>query len=434
MRIQRLVIETSGETLTFALHPRLTVVTGMGEGERESLASELIGALSSHHPGVHLELEDRGGRHLAVFSPLLGPHRIIDVDSATDVSAEFANSDGNPDLLEPLGLDLHQARSTMRFGASDLVIPEDLHPSIKVLAALDQRQLWTAAQELQDACDDLANPTLAPKSAAGDPAIVEEVMTRHDALAAALASFETTRRRTFLIGAFAACAIVPGKIYGGTIALILFAAVAATSVLISLIARAKVIRANAAAARSLSKTGACSQFGFQLQRLNDLLGEHSDRSLLMDRADARRRALAEWVRLAQDIPFDWAGEHRQEIEAAARLHEDVASLDFLLPDPTDPTGAETASLLRVLIARLAQVSSVAQEGLPLLLDDPFRGLAAGPKLALLELVGRSSGDPQIILFTDDEDVVSWARMEAIGGEMTIIEAAVLLTADPLGHL
>ncbi len=432
MRIQRLVIEDNGDVFTFALHPRLTVVTGMGNAERESLTTELIGALGSHHPGVHLEVEERGGRRLAVFSPPLGRHRIIDVGSATDVSAEFANTAGDPTLLQPLGLDLHQTRNTMRFGAADLVIPDDAHPSIDVLAALEQHEVWTAAQALQQASDDLANPTPAPQSPVADPVILEEVMARHDVLETTVTSFETTRRRTFLIGGFATGAIVPGTIYGGHAGL-LFAAVAVTSVLMSLIARARVARANRAATRSLAKAGARSQFGFQLERLNDLLGEHATRSLLMDRADARRHALAEWVRLAQDIPVDWALDHRQEIEAAAQVHRDVAPLDFLSTDPTDPAAAETASLARVLIARLAQLRSIGQEGLPLLLDDPFRGLAAGPKLSLLELVGRSSGDPQIIFLTNDEDVASWARMEALTGEMAIVETDVLQNADGLGQ-
>ena len=59
MRVERLVIEAGENTLTLDLHPRLTVVAGMGRVERESLVGELIGALGGTRPGLHLEVEER---------------------------------------------------------------------------------------------------------------------------------------------------------------------------------------------------------------------------------------------------------------------------------------------------------------------------------------------------------------------------------------
>ena len=43
------------------------------------------------------------------------------------------------------------------------------------------------------------------------------------------------------------------------------------------------------------------------------------------------------------------------------------------------------------------------------------------KPALLELLRRTAGTPQAILLTDDEDVASWARLEALAGELTVLE-------------
>jgi hypothetical protein len=40
---------------------------------------------------------------------------------------------------------------------------------------------------------------------------------------------------------------------------------------------------------------------------------------------------------------------------------------------------------------------------------------------LLELLGRSAGDPQIVFLTEDDDVASWARLEALTGELALIE-------------
>lgn len=42
---------------------------------------------------------------------------------------------------------------------------------------------------------------------------------------------------------------------------------------------------------------------------------------------------------------------------------------------------------------------------------------------LLELLGRSAGEPQIVFLTGDEDVASWARLEALTGEVALIEPA-----------
>src|SRR5215218_6206182 len=89
MRVERLVIEAGENTFTLDLHPRLTVVAGMGRIERDSLIGEIIGALGGSRPGVHVELEERRGRHLAVFRPSKGRARVVDVDRATDVTAEF---------------------------------------------------------------------------------------------------------------------------------------------------------------------------------------------------------------------------------------------------------------------------------------------------------------------------------------------------------
>ena len=46
---------------------------------------------------------------------------------------------------------------------------------------------------------------------------------------------------------------------------------------------------------------------------------------------------------------------------------------------------------------------------------------ASVKQWVLELVGRSAGSPQIVYLTDDPDVAAWARMEALSGELAIID-------------
>ncbi|MEY2459727.1 MAG: thiamine transport system ATP-binding protein, partial [Acidimicrobiaceae bacterium] len=51
----------------------------------------------------------------------------------------------------------------------------------------------------------------------------------------------------------------------------------------------------------------------------------------------------------------------------------------------------------------------------------FVELEGGLKPSLLELLGHGAASPQLIFLTEDEDVASWARLEALTGALSIIE-------------
>jgi hypothetical protein len=422
MRVERLVIEAGENTLTLDLHPRLTVVAGMGQVERESLVGELIGALTGTRPGLHLELADRRGRHLAVFRPTTGRHRIVDVDRARDVTGEFTDDGGDCNLLSKLDLDSRGARRLMRFGAADLAASSHRGQAVEILSSLDQRRVWAAASALRQAEGDLTSEAEAIGSAPEDAAMIEEVEARHYAVEQAADRFESIRHRTFLIGGTCAGLTLPGVKLAGAVGF-LFVAIALTAVLASLLARANVGRAARAEERALEEAGASSYLGFQLQRVNGLLANDANRKVLMDVAGARRAALAEWQQLAGDIPVDWALANREEIEEAARLRREVDALGAISSTAPQMSEDVTGDLAHVLVTRLAEVRSAGGEGLPLVLDDPFRDLDSSVKPMLLELLGRSAGEPQIVFLTEDEDVASWARLEALTGEVALIEPA-----------
>ena len=59
----------------------------------------------------------------------------------------------------------------------------------------------------------------------------------------------------------------------------------------------------------------------------------------------------------------------------------------------------------------------------MILDDAMGGVDPSIKPALLELLVRAAGHPQVLLLTDDADVAEWARIEAMTGDVAIIEAA-----------
>ncbi len=417
MRLERLVIEAGENTFTLDLHQRLTVVAGMGEGERNSLIGEIIGALGGSRSGVHVELEERSGRHLAVFRPAAGRHRVVDVDQVRDVTAQLSDADGACDLLEHLGLDTATAQRAMRFSPGDLATSSDRGKAVEVLAGLDQRRVWAAADALHSAEGELASEARALGSAPEDAALMDLVETRHMAVERAADRFEATRKRTFYIGGVSAVATLPAVLLADALGLA-FLAIAALAVVASLLARTSLIRATEAEEQALADAGAQSYLGFQLQRVNSLIGDDTSRRALMGVAGNRRSALADWHQLAGDIPVEWALENRDEIQAVAHLRRGVDALGALSEPTTDD---ETDGLAHALVTRLAEARSVAGEGVPLLLDDPFHHLEAPTKLLLLELLGRSAGDPQIIFLTEDEDVASWARLEALAGEVALIE-------------
>jgi hypothetical protein len=422
MRVERLVIEAGDNTLTLDLHRRLTVVAGIGSVERQSLIGELIGALAGTRPGLHLEIEDRRGRHLAVFRPTTGRHRIVDVDRARDVTAEFTDANGDCNLLTKLDLDSRGARRLMRFGSADLAASSHRGQAVEILSSLDQRRVWAAATNLRQAEGDLTSEAEAIGSAPEDAAMIEEVEARHFAVEQAVDRLETTRRRTFVIGGTCAGLTIPAVYAAGAIGF-LFIAVALVAVAASLRARANVDRATRAEEHALEEAGANSYLGFQLQRVNGLLANDANRKALMDVAGTRRAALAEWQQLAGDIPVEWALANREEIEEAARLRREVDALGTLSSSAPDVSDDMTGDLAHVLVTRLAEARSAGGEGAPLVLDDPFRDLDPSVTPLLLELLGRSAGDPQIVFLTEDEHVASWARLESLTGEVALIEPA-----------
>jgi hypothetical protein len=186
--------------------------------------------------------------------------------------------------------------------------------------------------------------------------------------------------------------------------------------------RARVTKAFDAEREALGEAGAQSYLGFQLQRVNGLVSSQENRKRLLAAAEDHRVAAARWAEIAGDVSVDWALEHHEAITAAAKLSEDIHSLGTLSETVEVDTDQATA-LAQALIARLvsARTLGVHHESFPVILDDPFVGLPAHMKPALLELLRRTAGTPQVILLTEDEDVESWARLEALAGELTVLE-------------
>ena len=151
MRFQRLLLEAGATTVTVDLHPRLTVIAGVGDLERESLVTELLAGLAGARPGTHLEVVEDGGRRLGVMHPTNGSrHRVVELESGNDVTGEFVDDQGEIDLLGALGLDLRSAKKKCRMSASDMVTEAAVDGAVANLARIDQNELWPAAEAVRD--------------------------------------------------------------------------------------------------------------------------------------------------------------------------------------------------------------------------------------------------------------------------------------------
>ena len=422
MRFERLVIEADENTFSLEFHPRLTVIGGVGRLEREGLISELVGSLSSSRAGVHAEVAADNGNRFAVFRPYGARARVIDVEASADVSARFADEDGVIDLLSVAGLDTRSAKRRLRLTASDLTTSTHHDQVIRQLAAIDAEVLWPLADRVAETQRILDEEAASTGSVAEDAAVVARIEERHQQFEEAQSRAEKFRRASFFVGASAALAAVPAAMWISRAVAMVFVIAAAVVTAASFVQNQRMERARKAEEEALAEAGAKSYLGFHLQRVNGLLDSEQARQRIMQAGSDHNEAMAEWAEIAGEIGPDWAQDHRAEIEEAARRRQDVDAISAG-PLPIDTDDDEIAALAHALVNRLDGVRSIgpAGESLPLVLDDSLNGLSPDLKAPLLEMLVRSSASQQIVFLTEDPDVTGWARVEAITGDLAILE-------------
>lgn len=155
-----------------------------------------------------------------------------------------------------------------------------------------------------------------------------------------------------------------------------------------------------------------------------------DQAALWDIAEAAMRdglqseAHMEWQDLAGDIDVQWAMERRAEIQAASRLRQHITALRSLSSSVPDLSDDDTVALAHGMVARVGDATHEQGVRPPVLLDEPFVSLEPAVVPLLLELLPGLFGDLQVILLTDDDAIASWARLEALAGELALIEPAL----------
>ncbi|GAC1318544.1 MAG: hypothetical protein NVSMB12_17390 [Acidimicrobiales bacterium] len=418
MRYQRLILEAGSNAVTVRFHPRLTVVAGVGRGERDMLVTELLGSLAGGRPGAHLELVDDSGRRLALIRPASGgADRVLEVDTGEDVTREFAGADGRSDLLRMLGLSAPEARSQCRLTSSDLAVESQGDHLVSSMAGADQAALWAAADRLLAADRVLAAESKAAGSDVDDAPLIEEIERRHSEFERAQQLNDSVRHHGIFIGGTCPPAAAVAKFaLHNAVAGFGFLAVAALTTVVSIVFRRRMEKAQAAEEEALARAGKESYIGFQLQRVDRMLDGQKSLARVAQASEEKRVATEAWRAVGGEVDPAWAIEHRVQIERLAARAAGTAPLD------TDINPAELAHWLAARFTALRHVGPTG-ESLPMILDDPMVGVEPSVKQWILELIGRSAGSPQVIYLTADPDVAAWARIEAMAGHLSVLEPA-----------
>ena len=420
---ERLVIEAATSTFTLELHRRLTVIAGAGELERDGLIRELIDSLGHGRPGVHAEVAADDGTRYAIYRPVDGPHRVVDVERALDVTHRFRDADGRIDLLGRSGVRGSEAQRRLRLTETDLTLGSREDEAVLSLAHVDQGRLWDTARKVRDREASVAELADAHGGAFDDAEVVAEVERRHAELEVAREGHEQVRGLSFVVGAIAALCVLPVTALVGLLGAVPLLAIAFAATTTSVWYWRQVEEAERAEAAALAPTGADTYLAFQLRRVNGSVVDDTHRRQMVRSADALRAARSEWELLAGDVPVDWAVGHRPQIEAAAGRVRRAAGVSSPMTLHLRPEEATAAALSEILVGRLAEARTAGPgaESLPLLLDDPLARVAPDVKPLLLEQLVRASADQQVVYLTDDEDVAAWARVEALTGAIDIVE-------------
>jgi hypothetical protein len=224
-------------------------------------------------------------------------------------------------------------------------------------------------------------------------------------------------------GIIAISTVPAAMVVGGIVAIpLILAAVAAT--LLSIVYWHRLENARQQEQNALRVAGANSYLNFQITRVNQLVAGDLHRKDLLAAAEYHRAALVEWQLLAGDVPVAWAMDHRGEVRhAAEQLRTAIGGTRNPMMSTLSEVEETTADVGRALLARLAEARSLGtgEETFPVFLDDPFANLPSEAKPGLLELLVQAGLQQQIIYLTEDPDVAEWARIEAITGDIAIIE-------------
>ena len=376
------------------------------------------------------------GRRFTVFRPPEATHRVIDIATGADVSDEFRSPSAIIDLLHPHGLDVATARRWMRIGPNDLATTTRSQQLISRLADIDQSDLWSAAARVRGA-EQRLNDEAHRDDPHEDGELVEQIEGSQQTLEHAVERAETSRRLAMQVGAVCLFAAVLIMWLGDNFKMALITlAIAVAVILAAFYFRRRSDIATAHLQEALKKAGADPtsastspastptsparrtgasgppratmpatprRGGMPSPATSPSMGAaaprgHHGRGPDAPRPGRRRRPLPRRRRRPRRRHRGPAPRHQPRRRRDGRAGR------------------------RAVLHRLTRVRRMGtgEESFPLLLDEPFATLDPATNPALLELLLEHAGNPQVILLTNDEDVVAWARLESITGALDLI--------------
>ena len=187
---------------------------------------------------------------------------------------------------------------------------------------------------------------------------------------------------------------------------------------------------------ALEAAGAQSYMTFQINRVNGLLANDHHRKQMMKAAEYHRAAAGRVAaaRRRHRRSTGRSSTASRSAPAASKLRDSVGVRN---PMAMTMSRAETttADLTHALLRRLSDVRSLGAggESFPIFLDEPFTRVPAELKPELLGVLLDASQRQQVIFLTEDEDVASWARLETLAEQLTLVEPARPQRASAARH-
>lgn len=436
MEVQRLVVEEPERTLTLDFHAGLTVAFHERPAVRARLLDDLVAALGEGRPGLHLELVDHERHNLAVFRPRGGRPRVIDIDAATDVTAQYRSPEGGVDVLGRMGLDRDSVARLIRIGARQLDrLPDtgtDNHRDARRLAGVDQAVLWPAAGRLDRADVALTRAQLAlPGCSVADVDAFDRVAAEHGAAEATAARHRPIQRLGWSMATVCLLLGVALLVFDQQVGDNAFTGqvLAGLGLLAALVTvyDGQTVRAARRAERDVVRGAGAETFEQLVARVGPMADPRLRRELVRA-TEERTVAAAAWQKVAGAVSPVWALRHRVAIEALAaqrsQLHR--VGAEHLVSD--DSTVADSARLLVDRVIELQEVGT-SRERLPLLLDEPFAGCSPSDVQRLLATVLRLSAHHQVVLVSGDRYIQAWATEAAATAGVSFVRLDDVTTAS-----
>ncbi|NNF54619.1 MAG: hypothetical protein HKN03_09280 [Acidimicrobiales bacterium] len=401
MRIDRLEVATSTDTMEMRLHPRITVVTGLGQQEREALTAELASSLGSGRPGLSTDLLEESGRILLVQRPIDGPPCVIDALNGDDVTDAFTLANGIVSIAGTLGVRHNELRSFVRLGAHNTKTEQLRDELINRLGRLDQDRLWSAALTLAEVEVEVAKQERASTDAPSESheAFVDAIEDCHLEVQRANERIENTRASLTASSATLAVLAFVGALFFHPLAAIPFLLLSVGCAGVSYYNYKQLELATQAEVAVLNAAGLESYLNLQVIQVEKLTARPEITTgvggvLKLEEIQAFAQQC--WQELVGVVPLEWAVAHRREIEAAAcGRYRGAAAI-------TDP-----AEMVDRIHHHLGRVGNQLKESLPAVLDDPFTILDDFDVAAVLSMVTDHAHTGQVVLMTDDPRVVGW---------------------------